>query len=543
MSKRILIGVCAVALLGAACGKLPQGSIAYGAGTQFVPNVADSLDDVGLGNAVALDKDGVPYVSYLGFVQKPAPKIPQPRPLLNPSVPGVLLVSEKGGIWTRGAVVQSHDAPSGIVYPYGPQTEKSVGGYTPSNTNGSDVAIDPSGGRHVVWTAPDGVWYAGGDPFAAEVVEKAPQTLTQAGPIGRPAVAVDAAGTPWVAYTQATGPANQVQVAQKSTNGWQVQTAVEFPLCSGCPQPGNTQIAVTSAGPVVAYIDTSTKSVMVASPAPGQTAGLHRRWTTQTVTTGVTGTGLNMAVAADGTLYLTYYSGKGTVELATGSNGAWTTTKVADVTDPDPSAQGNTPWTTGVAVDSSGKVSVAWYDAGTKSVKLASGTGSSLAVVATPGTQGGEAPALGVTSDGSRTYLSWYDTGTTALMVGILGEVDGLVVAQPSPTPTVLATSAPVAACKPTGTSLAIAASGLAFDQNCLAAPVGQAFTIAFDNKDSGVPHNVTIVNGTNTLYAGATVTGPTKTTYNVPALQAGTYKFLCTVHPTTMFGTFVVSK
>ncbi|MEA2438573.1 MAG: hypothetical protein QOF65_3129, partial [Thermoleophilaceae bacterium] len=70
VSKRIILGFSVAALLGAACSTLPQATVSYGKGTQFIPYVADNLDDVGLGSAVALDKDGVPYVSYLGFTEE-----------------------------------------------------------------------------------------------------------------------------------------------------------------------------------------------------------------------------------------------------------------------------------------------------------------------------------------------------------------------------------------------------------------------------------------------------------------------------------------
>jgi hypothetical protein len=42
-------------------------------------------------------------------------------------------------------------------------------------------------------------------------------------------------------------------------------------------------------------------------------------------------------------------------------------------------------------------------------------------------------------------------------------------------------------------------------------------------------------------LFTGALVMGPKTITYQVPALPSGTYYFRCDVHPTQMFGTFVV--
>lgn len=98
--------------------------------------------------------------------------------------------------------------------------------------------------------------------------------------------------------------------------------------------------------------------------------------------------------------------------------------------------------------------------------------------------------------------------------------------------------------CSPSGTALSISARDLKFDKGCLAAPADQAFTINFSNKEAGVPHNVTIEvahTSTDALFTGDTVTGPTKTTYRVGALRAGTYHFHCTIHPELMQGAFVV--
>jgi cytochrome c oxidase subunit II len=102
--------------------------------------------------------------------------------------------------------------------------------------------------------------------------------------------------------------------------------------------------------------------------------------------------------------------------------------------------------------------------------------------------------------------------------------------------------------CSPTGTSLQIAAKNIHFDKDCLAAPAGQPFTIEFDNQDPGIPHNVEVYtdDSLSDRLAGATgitdtITGPAKTTYKSGPLEAGTYYFVCDVHESAMFGTFVV--
>jgi len=98
--------------------------------------------------------------------------------------------------------------------------------------------------------------------------------------------------------------------------------------------------------------------------------------------------------------------------------------------------------------------------------------------------------------------------------------------------------------CAPSGTALSIAAQEKKFDKDCLAAPAGQAFTIAFDNQDVAVPHNVSIYDtssGNKVLFKGDIIFGPNKTTYSVPAQAAGRYEFRCDPHDDTMIGTFIV--
>jgi plastocyanin len=75
-----------------------------------------------------------------------------------------------------------------------------------------------------------------------------------------------------------------------------------------------------------------------------------------------------------------------------------------------------------------------------------------------------------------------------------------------------------------------------------LEAPAGQPFQIAFDNQDASIPHNIQIADASGTtVFDGDLLTGPAKTTYDVGALPAGTYKFSCKVHPTVMIGVLTV--
>jgi plastocyanin len=77
-----------------------------------------------------------------------------------------------------------------------------------------------------------------------------------------------------------------------------------------------------------------------------------------------------------------------------------------------------------------------------------------------------------------------------------------------------------------------VTAEGTAFTTPVVTVPAGKAFTIAFDNRDQA-PHNVSISDAAGKqVFKGEIVTGPKVTVYDVPAIQAGTYPFVCSVHP-----------
>jgi mono/diheme cytochrome c family protein/plastocyanin len=88
------------------------------------------------------------------------------------------------------------------------------------------------------------------------------------------------------------------------------------------------------------------------------------------------------------------------------------------------------------------------------------------------------------------------------------------------------------------GTSVSIVASGIAFTTTQVTAPADTPFTIVFENQDAGVPHNVAISDASGAeVFMGEIFTGVATMEYQVPALPAGEYTFICTVHP-NMTGT-----
>jgi cytochrome c oxidase subunit 2 len=108
-----------------------------------------------------------------------------------------------------------------------------------------------------------------------------------------------------------------------------------------------------------------------------------------------------------------------------------------------------------------------------------------------------------------------------------------LAKAQATPTP---APSGPTA-----GPVIELSAKNIAFDTSSLQATADTPFTIHFKNEDNTVPHDVAINDaGGKQVFKGAPITGPAETNYSVPALKAGTYTFVCTIH-SNMTGTLTV--
>ncbi len=114
-----------------------------------------------------------------------------------------------------------------------------------------------------------------------------------------------------------------------------------------------------------------------------------------------------------------------------------------------------------------------------------------------------------------------------------------------TPAPSVLASAGPSDA--PAASSaagvVAISAVGIKFEQTAVTAPAGKPFQISFENKDAGTPHDVVIRlggAGGAELFKGEIFNGVETRVYNVPALDAGAYAFVCSVHP-TMVGTLNV--
>ncbi len=85
----------------------------------------------------------------------------------------------------------------------------------------------------------------------------------------------------------------------------------------------------------------------------------------------------------------------------------------------------------------------------------------------------------------------------------------------------------------PGGETVQVSAQNIAFDPTELQVPADTPFQIEFANNDAGIPHNVEIKDaGGTSLFMGEVFNGVETRTYAAPALAAGSYQFICTVHP-----------
>jgi plastocyanin len=532
-ARKLAVAVFGLALASAACapaGNPPNLPIASGG--NFVISVVDSLYDAGSGASVALDADGSPSVSYLLLspVLKPS-QIPVPIVAGAAQPPSVMVATQSKGIWTQTSVTAQPTVGKKAV---GSATEiADADGHGIANVN-TAVAVDAQGHHHVVWATPTGLFYstdASGSYAAAE-------QLSRAAAFGA-SIAVGQDGSPWISYYVG----GSLNVSHKMDSRWiaeSIAVGLAPPVVTGM----RTAIAVGSSGPVVAYDDHGATGV-------SRTTGSG--WSTETIP-GQGGLGVSMALDSSGDPHLAYYDDQGNVFHAHSLAGApWEVTPLASV-GPGPNGQPDPGWGTGIGLDGNGVHYVTWADTKAKDIAFATNGGGSFQAEAVDDSATGLEPSIAVSADGKSVALAWYDSSNSNLNVA-QSSAEGLAIAHPTTRPG-LPSGVPTggATCSPGGTSLQIVApvgaQASGFDVNCLAVKAGAAFTVDFTNNDGVVPHNFEIFTDSSatTRLGGAgspgeIVAGGSSTKYNVDPLQAGTYFFHCDIHPTTMTGTFIVTK
>ena len=384
---------------------------------------------------------------------------------------------------------------------------------------------------HVAWTMGGAVYHASTKLGGSSTVEKVfdlGTTVEQAGPLGRPGITLDGDGAPWIAFTAETSKGQDVHVAhldrhQVGRHGRRDLGRLQrLPLAAA---HGHRRCGRRSAGGLRGSCGRGGR----VGHAPRLDMDDHAGRQPMPA-----GSASPSAQRGD-TAYAAYYTGAGKVDVATWKDGAWTTAKVADTADPDATATGNAAPSTAVTVDASGTVYVAWEDSGIQLWSDASGSFASVDVGHEVST--GSDPSLAASDNG--VALAWYETTQQNQMIGFLGDLADVLVAQPSPSLTV--SQGPAGGRRRaarTARSLSTwSRKDTAFEVTCLVAAAGQPFTINFDNQDAGIPHNIAIFKDSSATPALCSRArwSPDRSRPRTTSSRcdAGTYFFHCDVHPT----------
>lgn len=474
-------------------------------GAALFPGVVDVDGDAGAGLSMASDAEGNPQIAYLAFEEEAGGEETPAEDPFAPTLPAVKLAFLAGDIWSRVAVAEE------------------------ANITAEDqtaVAVDADGVHHVVWTEEGDLRYSSD----AQGEFSKPEPIPSSGAEGA-SVTAGEGGVKVAFYEIGTGPEGPgalVRVATLSKGGWEVETAAE----AGAPSLPATGIGTAGRETLVAYGSQGQTQV---------TQSTGGRWTSE-VADPDGGEGVHLALDAEGVPHLAYYTEGGEVRHAHPAGDAWEITDIADA--------GGLPdsGSAAIAVDPQGVHTIAWQ---TEEGTIATSTneeGDFSDPEDVPSSESGTEP--GVAAAEGQAMIAWYDTEGTEVQFA-LGSEDEPLLAVPSPSALPTGAGPPAAECEPSGTGLSIeappGAAGTGFATDCLAAPVGDPFTIDFNNQDPNVPHNVAIYtddSASEELFMGETITGSDSITYDVdPIDEEGDFFFRCDVHPDTMTGTFVVAQ
>lgn len=554
LSRSTPVAVISVAgaILAAACAPASTTpNLPVEAAGDIVVNVVDSLNDAGRGASVALDEEGNPAISYL--LVKPVLRegeLPAAVTPGEPQPPAVLVANRAENAWTRTSVTPQSTAPAeGEAPEIANRNKEAKPGVSTA------LAIDGDGTYHVIWSTPSGLYYSSGGRDGFQEAQR----IADLGVIGA-SIAVTSGGTPWVAFYQGDigygAPASvrvmptTVRAATLEGDAWAAEEIAPITACAECPLT-RTAIAIGPGDqPMVAFTDPSAGTPTLARRGgPNDGSG---SWGTEAIEPGGGGFGIAMTTDGDGNPHVVYYSQEGEVQEAHSTGpGSWEVTPVSTTVLPEATPEQTAGWGAGIGLDGDGTLHVVYVDPSTGQIMLATGAEANLETIPVPGGGSGVTPAIAVAAEGGEFAIAWFDLEDRNLDVATRasGELPLAFSPQPQATPSGGATAEPPAAqCEPEGTELQIAAQAVQFDTDCLAAPADEPFTIAFDNQDSGIQHNVAIWEAdplqdpnASEVFIGEIITGPDQVTYEVEAIEAGELLFRCDVHP-TMLGTFVAA-
>jgi len=91
------------------------------------------------------------------------------------------------------------------------------------------------------------------------------------------------------------------------------------------------------------------------------------------------------------------------------------------------------------------------------------------------------------------------------------------------------------------GAEATVRAVNLAFAPTQVTLPAGTPLRIILDNADTSVPHNVAVTRDGTEIAKGPIISGPARAETRFGPLTAGSYTFVCDVHP-TMTGTLTIT-
>ena len=358
------------------------------------------------------------------------------RPIGSPYIPAIGVTSlSADGIWTRGAAAQVKDTPPGIVGPVRALRRcRRSRTSPPTNSNGTDVAVGADGSLHVVWTAPDGVWYAKGpDGFTARAALRL-RLLAEAGradrqPLRRGRRRRDPMGR--VYTTNSSG--QEVRVATLDGDKWTTDTVVSIPTVRrmSAARPDEDRRHARRAGRGLRRHRERMRSTSRRS-RDGDVDRRDRRRHER-----ARARALDLAVDADGNPIVSRTTRADNLEVTLGRDGELTADRRSPrrpTASPTPRAGTSRP-TAGSPSTTAGTIYVTWDARRRRRVRL--GRRLDLHADRDRDRRPATAPTrrVATNADGSAVYVAWYDTVTKALMMGVQGDPGDIGSPQPSPAP------------------------------------------------------------------------------------------------------------